>query len=54
MTLAIRYGVRPGGEVLAAVRRAVLAAADARIGLRVVRCDLHVEDVWSAPEAGEE
>lgn len=46
MTLAIRYGTRPGDEVLAVVRRAVMAAADARIGLRVARCDLYVEDIY--------
>jgi hypothetical protein len=54
MTLAIRYGISPGEAVLAAVRRAVLAAADARIGLRVARCDLLVEDLWSAPAPGED
>ena len=48
MSLILRYGVRPGEQVLAAVRRAVLAVADARIGLRVARCDLLVEDVWTA------
>ena len=47
MSLVLRYGVSPGEQVLAAVRRAVLAAADARIGLRVARCDLLVEDVWT-------
>lgn len=54
LTLAIRYGISPGEEVLAAVRRAVLAAAEARIGLRVARCDLLVEDVWPADAPGEE
>jgi uncharacterized alkaline shock family protein YloU len=53
MTLALRYGTSPGAEVLAAVRRAVLTAAEARIGLRVARCDLLVEDVWTAPAPGE-
>jgi hypothetical protein len=46
MTLAIRYGTGPAEDVLEAVRRAVMAAAGARIGLRVARCDLHVEDVY--------
>jgi hypothetical protein len=48
LSLTLRYGVTPGEQVLAAVRRALLAVADARIGLRVARCDLLVEDVWTA------
>jgi hypothetical protein len=46
MTLAIRYGTSPAQDVLDAVRRAVMAAGGARIGLRVARCDLYVEDVY--------
>jgi hypothetical protein len=53
MTLAIRYGTSPGEQVLAEVRRAVLAAASDQIGLRVARCDLLVEDVWTATRPGE-
>jgi hypothetical protein len=54
MTLALRYGTSPGPQVLATVRRAVLAAAEARIGLRVARCDLLVEDLWPAATPGDE
>jgi hypothetical protein len=46
MTLAIRYGTGPADDVLAAVRRALAAAADAGIGLRIARCDLYVEDIY--------
>jgi uncharacterized alkaline shock family protein YloU len=51
LTLAIRYGTSPAGQVLAAVRGAVLAAAEGHLGLRVARCDLLVDDVW--PASGE-
>lgn len=52
LTLAIRY--RAGAGTLDAVRRAVLAAAETRIGLRVARCDLLVEDVWTGSGPGDE
>jgi hypothetical protein len=54
LTLAIRYGTSPGGEVLAAVRRAVLASAENQLGLRVARCDLLVEDIWPTAAFGDE
>ena len=50
LTLAIGYRAGDGGDSLSAVRHAVLAAAETRIGLRVARCDLFVEDVWSGDE----
>jgi hypothetical protein len=50
LTLAIGYRAGVGGDSLSAVRGAVLAAAETRIGLRVARCDLFVEDVWSGDE----
>lgn len=53
LTLAVRYGTSPGGEVLAAVRRAVLASAESQLGLRVARFDLLVEDIWPAAPGGE-
>lgn len=54
LSLAIRYGTAPGAQALAAVRRAVLAAAEDRVGLRVARCDILVDDVWPAAAAGDE
>jgi uncharacterized alkaline shock family protein YloU len=54
LTLVIRYGTSPGEEVLAAVRRAVLASAESQLGLRVARCDLLVEDIWPAAARGDE
>jgi hypothetical protein len=53
LTLVLRYGPSPGGQPLAAVRQAVLAAAEDRIGLRVARCDLFAEDLWPEPADGE-
>jgi hypothetical protein len=50
LTLAIGYRSGAGMDSLTAVRHAVLAAAETQIGLRIVRCDLVVEDVWSGDE----
>lgn len=46
LSLAIRYGTGPADDVLGRVRGAVVAAASTRIGLRVLRCDLVIEDVF--------
>jgi hypothetical protein len=54
LTLALRFRPSPDPRALAAVRQAVLAAAQDRIGLRVARCDLLVEDLWPEAAGGEE
>lgn len=46
MSLALQYGTGPAAQVMAAVRAAVLAAADEAIGVRIADCTLTVEDVF--------
>jgi hypothetical protein len=46
MSLALRYGTGPAAAVVDQVRRRVIAAAQASIGLHVTAVDLHLEDLW--------
>ncbi|MGH3436309.1 MAG: Asp23/Gls24 family envelope stress response protein [Sciscionella sp.] len=48
LSLALRYGTAPAEQTLGAIRERVTRAADDRIGVRITRCDLLVEDVYSS------
>ena len=46
MSIAVRYGTGPAGQVLAAVRSAVATAAASTIGVHIGQCDLVIEDLY--------
>lgn len=48
MSLSLRYGSGPAGELFAQVRTRIAAALSGQVGLTAVAVDLELVDVWAA------